>query len=99
MKKLFSLLLVLLFLPLAPAGLAEENAREIPVEIHNGNDKQTDGEALRDGSDETGLALKKGKEGSLYLLLPEDGSCASIALRLTAEPAKVELQTQNEKKK
>ena len=99
MKKLFSLLLVLLFLPIAPAGLAEENAREIPVEIHNGNDKQTDGEALRDGSDETGLALKKGKEGSLYLLLPEDGSCASIALRLTAEPAKVELQTQNEKKK
>ena len=99
MKKVFSLLLVLLFLPLTSTGRTEEAAREIQVEIHNSNDKETDAEVLRDGSDETGLALKKDKQGSLYLLLPEDGSCASIHLRLTAEPRKAEIQLQNEKKK
>ncbi len=99
MKKWFSFLLVLLFLPLGCLSRAEDTAREIDVEIHNSNDKAADAEALRDGSDETGLTLKKDKQGILYVLLPEDGSCASLVLRLTAEPARVELQRQNEKKK
>ena len=99
MKRMFSLLLVLLFLPLSSIALAEEAAVEIAVEIHNSNDKETDGEVLRDNSDDTGLALKRDKQGFLYVLLPEDGSCASVYLRLTDEPARVELPLQNDKKK
>ncbi len=99
MKKLICLLSVLLFLPLSAPSLAEETAREITVEIHTANDKETDAEPLRDGSDETGLVLKKAKQGSVIVILPEDQSCAMMWIRLSAAPAKAELQTMNEKKK
>ncbi len=99
MKRLLSLLLVLLFLPLGVPGLAEENAREIEVEIHNAGDKAVDASALRDGIDETGLGLKKGKSGSVIVLLPEDRSCATLWVRLSTAPSQVELQRMNEKKK
>ena len=99
MKRVLSLLLVLLFLPLGGVSLGEEAAAEIAAEIHNSADKAVDAAALRDGSDETGLALKRDKKGSLYVLLPEDGSCAGIWVRLSAAPARAELQQQTEKKK
>ncbi len=99
MNKWFSLLLVLLLLPFSvPAG-AEELASELPLVIQNQNGKEVDGECLRDSSDETGLKLKKGKEGSLFILLPDEGNCALIWVRLSAQPIRAELQQQNEKKK
>ena len=99
MKRFLSLLLIALFLPLGALCEAQETAAEIPVEIRTGNDKAADAEPLRDGSDETGMNLKKGKESSIILMLPEDGSCESIFARLTAAPARIELQQQNERKK
>ena len=99
MKRALALLTALLMLPLCAAGRAEEPAREIAVEIRNGSDRETDSEPLRDGSDETGLALKKDRQTGFFLVLPENGSCAAVYLRLTAEPAKAELQILNEKKK
>ncbi len=99
MKKILSLLMVLLMLPLSSPALSESAAREITVEIHTANDKLTDAAPLCDGNDETGLSLKKGKEGSVILLLPEDQSCETLTVRLSASPAKAELQKQNEKKK
>ena len=103
MKRILSLLLIFLFLPLTSpaeeAGSAAGDAVEIAVEIRTGNDKPADAEPLRDGSDETGMDLKKGKESSVILILPEDGSCDSVFVRLSAVPDRAELQRQNEKKK
>ncbi len=99
MKKILSLLMVLLMLPFSSPALSESAAREITVEIHTANDKPADAAPLCDGNDETGLSLKKGKEGSVILLLPEDHSCAALTVRLSASPSKAELQQQNEKKK
>ncbi len=99
MKRFLSLLSVLLLLPLSlPAG-AEGAASEAEVEILSSNNKAVDPAPLQDGSDETGLVLKKGKSGSVLLQLPEDGSCASLWVRLSAAPARAELQQQNQKKK
>ncbi len=99
MKKWISMLLVLLFLPCSCPVVAEDIPSEIEAVILNHNGKETDGQALRDDSDETGLQLKRGKEGALFILLPEDGSCTLLWVRLSAEPLRAELQQLNEKKK
>ena len=100
MKRICSLLLILLFLPALPFAAAESGtAAELTVEMRNANDKALEAEALRDGSDETGVDLKRGKQGDVILLLPEDSSCAAVCARLSVPAAKAELQRINEKKR
>ena len=100
MKKWISLLLVFAFLlPPAPAALAEREALELNLEIRSSGGRPVDPADLRDGDAGTGLAMKRNKQGVLFLMLPEDESCARVFVSLSAEPALAELQRQNGKKK
>lgn len=99
MKRILCLLLTLCLLPLSALSLAEEaEARELQVEYHNAADKVIDGTVLTDGDDETGVFLKKDKQGSLIVVTGEGDICEALYLRLSAAPDRVELQLMGDRR-
>lgn len=101
MKKLLCCLLILaMVLPLSAAG-AEGSAEAVSLAFacHSANDKEIDASPVTDGSDETGIALKKDKKCPIILVLDESAACHALYFRLSDAPDQMELQLQNEKKK
>lgn len=99
MKRLFCLLLLFMFLPVPFSGCAEaELLWEDEAVIRNAQDKETDAALLRDGSDETGLTLKRGTKANFFVILPDDSKCTTLYIRMNALPVSVEIQKQENRR-
>ncbi len=94
--RIVSFVMVLLLLPLPLAGAeTAAAAQRLDVTYLNSSNHEVDAEPLLDGSDETGLSLKKGKSAEMVVMLPEDTDCYNVYMRLDVRAASATLQQLN----
>ena len=97
-KRLMCLLLLLAMLPCAVAEEENVGAWEIEAQLMEGYTELVMPD-LRDGSDETFHAAKRGKTVTLKAEIPTETPVRQAYLRLSAMPQRVTLRSLNEKKK
>lgn len=97
-KRLMCLLLLLAMLPCAVAEEENVGAWEIEAQLMEGYTELVMPD-LRDGSDETFHAAKRGKTVTLKAEIPAETPVRQAYLRLSAMPQRVTLRSLNEKKK
>ena len=96
MKRIVCLLICLCLLPCV--GLAEEapDARELDAAVTE-NRAALDMAAMRDGSDDTFHACKRGRSVTLSVALAEGDECGQVYLRLGTAAEKATLRRRNDK--